>query len=197
MSINIRNKLEPQPTINYFRGCKFFKAKNIAGKNLRNLLWGLAIEVARGEDKLQEISDQYDPMVTTQLIEEWESALGIPDDCLEVKGTIDDRRDVILLKLASLGVSTKEGFEALGALLGFDIEVRPGIEALTFPFTFPFILTDENPRWIMYVEGDASFTGGTFPYTFPFTFSTDKTLILRCLFQKLVPAPVKVIFVFQ
>ncbi|UCF50244.1 MAG: DUF2313 domain-containing protein [Thermoplasmatales archaeon] len=197
MSIKITNSDETQATVNYLRNDKLFRAKNIPNSNLRKLFVGLALEIARSENILQEISNQYDPLKTTKLIEEWEKALGIPDACIPIKNTIDERREFILLKLRSLGVSTKEGFEDLGLLLGFNITVTAGQDSLTFPFTFPFILTDLNPRWIMYVSGDSSFTGGVFPYTFPFTFGADKTEILRCLFQKLAPTPVKVIFNFS
>lgn len=196
MKINIKNSDETQATINYQRSDKFFRAKNIIGTNLRKLFTGLAIEVARAEGKLQEISDQYDPTTTTQLLSEWEKAIGIPDDCIPLKTDPDDRRNNILLKLTALGVSTKEGFEALGAQLGFTIVVKPGKDALTFPYAFPFIMVNENARWVMYVEGSAAIASSGFTYTFPFAFGDDGTLILRQLFEKLVPATCSVVFNF-
>ena len=196
MTIKITNPNEPQTTINYLRADKFFRAKNIQSSNLRNLFEGLAIEVARSEGILQEISDEFDPSFTTKLLSEWEKALGIPDDVFPVMKDATERRNNILLKLTALGVSTKEGFEALALILGFVAVVYPGIEKLVFPYTFPFILNNVSARWVMYVEAPASVATSQFPYTFPFVFGEDTTRVLVNLFKKLVPSPVHVIFNF-
>jgi len=40
-------------------------------------------------------------------LDEWERALGIPDDCFDLANTDDERRINILTKLAALGVQTE------------------------------------------------------------------------------------------
>jgi len=187
LTIKITNSDETQTTINYLRADRFFRAKNIPGSNLRKLFTGLAIEVARAE---------FDPRFTVKLLEEWEKALGIPDDCIPLQKDIDERRNNVLLKLTALGVSTKEGFEALGAILGFNITVLPGKDFLVFPYTFPLILNNVGARWVMYVEAPAAVATSQFTYTFPFLFGEDTTKVLVNLFKKLVPSPVHVIFNF-
>lgn len=196
MSLNFKTKNITQSLANFLRSDKFFSAKNVTDSKLRKLLIGLALEIGRAEGKFQEISDEYDITKTSLLLEQWESALGIPDECFPVSSTNDQRRKNIQLKLTALGVSTKEGFEALAETLGFSVEVLPGNDALTFPYTFPFIMTDVNSKWIMVVNAPASQATSTFPYIFPFNFGIDSTQILQCLFSKLAPAPVQVLFNF-
>lgn len=196
MTINIKNTDQTQALVNYQRSDRFFRAKNIDGSNFRKLFIGLGLEIGRAEGKLQEITNELDLENTNNLISEWEKAIGIPDACIPLQKDLDERRNNVIMKLVSLGVSTKEGFENLAAILGFNVTVLPGIDKLVFPFAFPFLLVNENARWIMYVEAPATISTSVFPYTFPFEFGTDLTLILRCLFQALVPSPVKVIFNF-
>jgi uncharacterized protein YmfQ (DUF2313 family) len=63
---------------------KLFFAKNIEGSNLRKLLYGLAYEVWRMENRVTDIAEQYDITKTIDLLTRWESALGIPDSCFDI-----------------------------------------------------------------------------------------------------------------
>jgi uncharacterized protein YmfQ (DUF2313 family) len=57
-----------------------FEAKGMDGKKLRQLLLGMGLRAKSAEDFLETIWEELDPSSTTALIEEWESAVGIPDD---------------------------------------------------------------------------------------------------------------------
>jgi uncharacterized protein YmfQ (DUF2313 family) len=61
----------------YLQNDDNFAAKGIDGKKLRQLLLGMA---NHAEDFLESVWEELDPATTTEFIEEWESAVGIPDD---------------------------------------------------------------------------------------------------------------------
>lgn len=107
-----------------------FTSAFVSGSNLNLLLEGLSKELLRAENFLYLYNSEFIPDQTTVFIEEWESALGIPDDCFTVNpgDTNEERRLNILVKLASLGVQTTADFENLATILGFpDTQVLPGI----------------------------------------------------------------------
>ena len=170
-------------------------AKNKDGSNLRKVLIGLASQWLRFRNKVNEIYDEYDPTQTTNFIEEWETLVGIPDDCIDNTGTLEQRRLNILLKLAGVNVTTAKQFENVASILGFDIVVENGIDTSTFPLTLPFILLSEAeaPFTIVITLDEADKPAG-FPLTFPFVLTDGTPKILLCLFEKLKPANTNLVF---
>lgn len=165
--------------------------------NLRRYLRANSKELQRLENSIVDFIDQLDPSETEQFLSEWESALLIPDTCIPLAQTDEERRNYILLKLTSLSVQTKSDFILLAQRLGFNIAIKNGIDESTFPFTFPIIFFNsaKDARYTMIVELPKEYEPIGFPFTFPMTFGADdKASILKCLFQKLVPVGVKVIF---
>lgn len=57
-----------------------FAAKGIDGKKLRQLLLGMGLRTKSAENFLETVWEELDPAITTGFIEEWEAAVGIPDD---------------------------------------------------------------------------------------------------------------------
>jgi uncharacterized protein YmfQ (DUF2313 family) len=177
----------------YLPSGRLFLSAVKSGKNMRKFLLGMSGELQRAEDFMKSYQDEYDPRTTTLFIEEWESALGIPDDCFSGMGTIEERRRDVLLKLASLGVQTDQDFIDLAALFGFDITITTAT-GLGFPLTFPFILIGQaQARFIMIVNFTVE-QGSLFPFTFPFVFGNADLDIMKCLFNKLKPANVQIIY---
>lgn len=172
-----------------------FEAKKVPEANLRRLLEGMAILLQDTEQKINLLADQYDIRTTTELIEEWEGFVGIPDCCFPVADTIEERRANVLLKLTAMGVQTEAEFEALGDLLGINIDVIPGGVHGIFPITFPIIFfgSAKEARFTLIVDyeiaGNYSFT-----YTFPILFDTQTVSTLKCVLGKLKPANVQLIF---
>ncbi len=84
----------------------------------------------------------------------------------------------MLAKLSALGAQIAEDFEAIAALFGVDVDVRPGV---------PGLGTGLKERFTIIVEFlDLSPTA--FPLIFPFPFGTSPIAIVKCLFEKLKPA---------
>src|SRR5574343_440466 len=117
----------------YLPGGDLFSAKNEQSSVLRRLFAGLAVQIKLADDTMNEITYHHDINCTVDLINEWESALGIPDECFPGTGTIEERRQQVLIKLSSLGVSTAKGFIDLGALFGFQVMIPSGGTYGIFP----------------------------------------------------------------
>jgi uncharacterized protein YmfQ (DUF2313 family) len=179
----------------YLPNGKTFEAKNLAGSNFNQLLRGLAGELFTAEGYLITLEREYFPDATVLFLDEWEQALGIPDACFSGTGTLNERRRDILVKLASLGVQTADDFVELGAVFGVTVTITPGVEAGSFPMTFPFVLfgSPSEARFTIFV----TLSGvdiSTFPYTFPILFGSTEIGVLECLFKRLAPDNCNVVF---
>lgn len=162
-----------------------FASRSVDSSNFRKLLRGMAGELFAANGLLKEYSEQIIPDETVKFVEEWESAVGIPDDCFKGTGTLSFRRRDILTKLASLGVQTIADFENVAIIFGVTVTVLAGSESgLTF-------VNNKEARFTIVVNLTLP---ERFPYTFPLTFGDDIIVILECLFEKLKPANCKVLF---
>jgi len=154
------------------------KDKDDGKSVLYRLILGICDELVRVEDLISTIADEYDPQQTTDLLERWESAVGIPDDVFSASGTIEERRENVLLKLRSLNVQSEQDFIDLAALLGFTITIDHGSDNLYPPYDIPhFLVTAPQARFIWYVRS-----------------TTPVSESLKNLFFKLKPAHSKLIF---
>ena len=165
-----------------------FEAKRISDSNFRKLLLGFAGELFTAEGYIKTFDEEYSPLTTVLFIEEWERALGIPDSCFVITGTIGERRTQILTKLASLGLQTVSDFVELGAILGVVVTVEPldGIAVPPVPVVYP------EARFTIVVTG-AGLVSGLPPYDVPFTPDSSES-VLECLFNNLKPSNCKLIF---
>ncbi len=173
----------------FMPGGPLFEAKRITDSNFRKLLRGFAGELFTAEGYIKTFDEEYSPLTTVLFIEEWERALGIPDTCFRGDGDIDERRQHILTKLASLGIQTKADYIALGLVFGKIITVEALDEAAVPPI--PVVFPDA--RYIIVITG-AELLSGFPPYDVPFTPGSSEST-LQCLFNHLIPSNCKVIFV--
>jgi len=179
----------------YLPGGALFASRSVKDSNFRKLLTGMAGELFRANGLLRDYSCEFLPDQTNKFLNEWESTLGIPDDCFSGTGSNDDRRRDVLVKLAALGVQTSQDFVDLGATFGVTVIVRAGINEITFPLTFPVVMftTETEARFTIVVRFTVQ-ESSRFPLIFPFTFGDGKIAILECLFTKLKPANCNIIF---
>lgn len=166
----------------YLPGGKLWAAKNLFNSKMYQFIRGLSSEHVRAEEYLRELQKEFIPDETLNFVEDWEKALGIPDDCFSGTGDLEIRRRDVLIKLASLGVQTAEDFQNIAALFGVTATVVPGEDATPTPL---------NPKFTIVVEF-ISPTG--FPFTFPIVFGSSVISVVECLFNKLKPANCVVIF---
>lgn len=165
------------------RGSKVWGAAHFVGSVFFLLLRGLSTELGRVEKAIQLYRQHQIPDVTILYLEEWEKALGIPDDCFLKTGDEAERLRDVRAKLASLGVQSSDDFVALAALFGFTVIVEGGIGSILYPGGFS---SDKEARNTIVVTFDVA-NPNSFPYTFPITFEQNQTAIVECLFTKLKP----------
>lgn len=187
---------------------RVWASKNIANSVTRGLLAGLSGELLRSTALVEEFRNEILPDNTTLFLDEWERAVGIPDDCFTGQGTLEERRNDVLAKLAGLGVQTAEDLRRLALrVYGVELTIRNPSRSTTnvFPYTFNptgeadplgdggefvFNLSDREARFQIIIEYDNLPTAVVFPYTFPLPFLTREVAIIECLFTKLRPANV-------
>lgn len=166
----------------YLPGGEMFIAAQIAGTNQYDLLRGIGFALLDAENFVKVYNAEFIPDATSAFVEEWESALGIPDDCFpgSSESDLSIRKSHILIKLASLGVQTGDDFVNLASILGFpDTTVTPGVNAGITPLS--------EARFTIVVAFPAP-SETIFPIDFPIPFGSTQFSILECLFTKLKPA---------
>ncbi len=164
--------------------------------NLGKLLMGLGAELYRVELAIELLSNDFEIQQTSLLIREWEISVGIPDDCFDISGDIQERRDSILTKIRDAGVRTVDDFVDVAALFGVVVRIEPGVLHGLFPLLFPIAFYDsaKTARFTMIVDQPG--VREVFPILFPIPFSAGISGIVECLFLKLRPANVQIIFLY-
>lgn len=181
------------------------QAKNISGSNFRKLLESISKEITRYEQDVQNLVDDYYPAFTNNLIEQWERALGIPDECFKLDHTftVEFRRKQVIAKLALMNATTKEDFIALAAFFGVNVTILNGTTEFQngFAYTFPFRLGGNGKTskfTILVIFEDFDEPSNAFPMTFPITFEGNAIInLIKCLFEKMKPVPYIIRFLFR
>ena len=79
---------------------------------------GIADELVRVHNSASDLVDESDPQTTTDLVDDWERVLGLPEPPGFAPTAIADRRDAIVGKLAAFGGQSADYFEFLGEQQG-------------------------------------------------------------------------------
>lgn len=177
---------------------KLFLAKRSAGKNYFKLLRGLSKELIRVQDLLVLYTDEILPDVTTQFLSEWESVVGIPDDCFDGSGSDGDRRNKILAKLNS-GVQTNADFvQTISTAFGIEVTIFAGADVVNGVGGAPaddFFNGDLRRARFGIVVTFLSQDEPEFPLTFPILFGAQVISVMSCYVGTLIPANCEVFFV--
>lgn len=179
---------------NYLPNSRIFSpAKFRSDAELRKVLLGLAGELARVEKNISDLYEERDIRTTTNLIEEWESAVGIPDEIFPGNGPLQERRDHVLIKF-TMSVQTTTDFERLARIFGYtDVTVTPLAVRSYPPYSVPFYPQQlSESRFVAVVEG-TNILQSVPPYDVPFDVAFGSSFI-QTLFDKLKPANVKFIY---
>lgn len=187
----------------FLPGGKPFLAKRLPQTTLYKLLYGLAVETARAEGLLNDLTYEHEIGQTSLLISRWEAALGIPDDCFSIEGSLEQRRKNVLLKLGGLGLQTEADFIDLAAVFGMQITIEKGAAYSFFPFNtlFPIEFVDcpATARFTWRIRLSSVTPACIFPFNnlFPVCFSDGFGTIVECFFNKLKPANTDLIFILS
>ncbi len=176
---------------------KYWQAVFDETKNIGKLIKGLATAFYHLLITIKKVETELDINLTNELLPEWEKSVGIPDDCFSINETLARRRLQVLEKFSNFGgVQKAEDFERVAAVFGFTVIVKAGKTVHAFPLEFPilFIGDEKTTGHTITVE----FTGtpsDTFPLTFPVPFGSTEEVFIRCIFEKLAPANVQIMFI--
>ena len=94
-----------------------WNAKGDLDSNLYKLMKSLSTAINLLEAKTYEMVTQWDVRITTDLIAEWETAVGIPDECRGLAEDIATRRSDVLTKLKKIPIITIEDYQSLAELV--------------------------------------------------------------------------------
>lgn len=89
---------------------------------------GIAVELARFDNRLADLVDEADPRTTGELLADWERVAGLPDSCTGALETVPLRREALVARLTARGGQSRAFFIALAASFGRTItieELRP------------------------------------------------------------------------
>jgi uncharacterized protein YmfQ (DUF2313 family) len=117
---------------------------------------GLADELSRVDARGVDLLNEADPRNATETIEDWERALGLPDErVLVIPSTIEERRIAVAQKLTNLGGQSVSFFVALAAACGYTVTVsrfrvlrvgcRVGDRVYGDAFAYSFEMLVETP----------------------------------------------------
>lgn len=90
---------------------------------LQQLLAALAGELARVDARSVDLENESDPRLTSELLPDWERVAGLPDACVQVPQTMQERRAALLARLTSSGGQSKAYYIELAARLGYGITI--------------------------------------------------------------------------
>jgi uncharacterized protein YmfQ (DUF2313 family) len=182
------------------------------------LFSALGVEFARVDDRSKDLLTELDPLTATELIDEWETLLGLPDQCTPEGLTLQDRREQARQKLADQGGQSAPFLESVAEQLGFADTVvsdfrqfyvgraRVG-DPLTNDFIDAFTVGESvgsvllNVGWLFYFEVNSLASVND-----PFEVGIDTVgeplvefgnPLLQCTIRKLKPAHAAPFFTFR
>ena len=121
--------------------------KGSQDSTLYKLLKSIATELNAVEEKIYEMVVQWNINFTTDLISEWEFAVGIPDECRAAAEDIATRRSDVITKLKKVPVIDVADYEALAesitGVVGWNI--RPGMNDFPSNPLYKFVLLVTAP----------------------------------------------------
>lgn len=86
---------------------------------LTRLLLAWADEFARVDLRCDELVNEADPRTTFELLADWERVAGLPDNCVTIAQTIEQRRAALVSKLVYAGGQSRAYFIGLAEALGY------------------------------------------------------------------------------
>lgn len=123
---------------------------------LTRLLSGLAPEFARIHGRVLDLLRESDPRTTFEMLEDWERALGLPDNCTNTLApTVEARRDNVVAKFIGAGGQSRAYYIAIAARMGYTITIeeftpfRVGRSRVGDP------ILGEEWTWVWQVNGPA------------------------------------------
>jgi len=94
-----------------------------AQSNFTKLLEGTALELVRVHARAQILLKEVDPRTTVELLKEWEAVTGLPDPCVSLTQTLQQRRLAVVEKLTRVASLSPRYYIEVARALGYDITI--------------------------------------------------------------------------
>lgn len=172
----------------------------LAGKTAYKLLSAISESYEDAWEALCALPTEIDPRTTTDLIVEWETAVGLPDPCLPVATTLEERRAWVMWRLDKRRWSTAADWHELAALFGLVIRITPGWlvqKPSLYPSCYPIYYRNFPllGRFRVYIDVEDGCGEEGYAYSYPAVYGTgDRCAALKCLIERVKPANVVVIW---
>lgn len=86
---------------------------------LTGLLQAWADEFSRIDTRCDELINEADPRVAAELLTDWERVARLPDVCVTISQTIEQRRSALVSKLTMIGGQSRDYFITLSQSMGY------------------------------------------------------------------------------
>jgi len=93
------------------------------GSQLHSLLDAMSAELARVDGRVDDLLRELDPRSASELLNDWETELGLPSACAPLAISLGERRDAAHAKLTERGGQSRQYFIDLAAKLGFTVTI--------------------------------------------------------------------------
>ncbi|SXF43156.1 Uncharacterized protein conserved in bacteria (DUF2313) [Klebsiella variicola] len=165
----------------------------------RAMLRALGNSFSRSDSDSQALLNGGFPSTALMMLSEWESALGLPDDCVigEI-GSISERQRAVVSKLISTGGLNRNYYINVAAALGYQITInhfRPAMCGMSvcdepingeeWPFTWQINVPNSSVRY--------SYSGTTFCGDALASWGNKQ---LECSISKIAPSHINIIFAY-
>jgi uncharacterized protein YmfQ (DUF2313 family) len=91
------------------------------------LLAGMSSWRGRVEVRADDVLRESDPRSTSELLPEWEEAVGLPDECLPVPASIAERRALVASRLVGEGGGSRRFFVELARAVGYIVTIEESV----------------------------------------------------------------------
>jgi uncharacterized protein YmfQ (DUF2313 family) len=91
---------------------------------LMQTVYGLAGIMGYADGRIADLLErESDPRITTEMLDWWERAWGLPDPCYTGPSTIGERQKALMMRMTLMGGQSREFFIAMAAYIGYTIAI--------------------------------------------------------------------------
>lgn len=91
---------------------------------LARVLHALAEDLARLDQRSDDLMDEADPRTSFELLPDWERVCGLPDVCSELGENLDRRRAAVAARLTASGGQSRAFFMGLAQAHGYQVDIQ-------------------------------------------------------------------------
>lgn len=192
-----------------------FESKDVLSSEIRKFISTFSASFETVEQSMIDTTRDHNLDFTQLIINEWESAVGIPDTCFPGTGTLEERRVHVLLKFAKMNPLTEQDFIDIALDLGFVITIEHPSAGAFLPYVVTTVPTASgvtpgsfpvggdiffqwvvkgvaiNPGLLPYIVTTVPTAPGVIPSSFP---QSGGSNLLQCIFELLKPSMTEIIF---